>query len=649
MNGRYTGIALAGILLISTLDEGSAAPTGLLIVHGAVALLVVASLAWPPSGREQQYRAARGPSLALAVFPGLVWLGALLAPYRYSAFLTTLEIVYFVAVFHLAGWAGPDLPKRLAGPLLVAGGTQGLLALIQRASGAPRPAGTFLNPNHLAGWLFAVFLLALSATPDVRTTTWRAARWGILAIAFLAAAMTASRGAALGVLAGGVLLIVRVWPRMSTRARRVAITGAVAAVVVIGGWLVWRFLSEDPYRYYRWRIWRSSLTAVLEAPWTGTGPGQFENAAANLNFPSEEGPLRFSRGFKSTHSDLVRLPCEFGWPATVAALTAVAIAGMALRRRRRHDQNELGIAGATAALLALGIQAATADNLSERPALFLLAAVLAGSLMSEPRPRPGRRHAGLAAAAVILVATAFALGDVATYASWRAVRGLPRGRLTDDARARLESATKRNPLQPDLWMRLAQDLMGDDREWDARAYARSREFAEHAIRLDPASAATHRTLARVEALGCLMLFRDEASRARAAAAYAAAEERSRRDPYLCLEKSRFLLDAGDRPGARRAVDRALAIEPRALAPRLLLAEILAGGDLDEKASAVRVLDEAQTIAASWAGWTPDSPYARNLMTLDRAKLAMLRARLEGRRGQILPGGPGIADSGGPLR
>ena len=100
--------------------------------------------------------------------------------------------------------------------------------------------------------------------------------------------------------------------------------------------------------------------------------------------------------------------------------------------------------------------------------------------------------------------------------------------------------------------------------------------------------------ARVEALACTTLFRDEATRARASARYDEAAERSLHDPFPWLEKGGFLLDAGDPGGARRR--------------------------------AAVLLSEAEGIAQRESGRPRASSYERNLLTLDPARAGAIRSR-----------------------
>ena len=626
MNALALSSGLAALLLAAVLGEGGASPGGLLLVHGAVALLALLAILAPRFAGEPRLPAAASGS-ALALFSALALAGACLAPYRFAAFLVLQEIAAFAGVALLAARCGPRLVVRIGMPLLVGAALEGTLALVQRAMGALRPAGTFLNPNHLATWLVAALLIgAGTAGTGGRRGAW--ARVALAAPAALALVLVGSRAALLALVAGAVVLLLCLWRSVGVRTRTALAGSAALLLVGIGIGVAVRFARGDAFRYQRFKIYGASLQAVAASPWLGTGPGQFATAAANLNFPISEGPLRFARSFDATHSDLLRLPAEFGLPAAVAGLAALMLAAREIVRRRRSGALPTGTAGAIAALVALAVPAAV-DNPSRIPALHLLAAALLGGLLStetrEPAPRPGRALRGAAAASLVLLVL---VGDAAPYLAWKSVRGLPRGRLDASGRARLRAALAWNPFHPDLWTRRAEDL-ASGREFGVSVYAEAREAAETAVRLEAADARYRIAIARVEALACTRLFRDEAARARAAVRYDEAVERSCHDPYPLLEKGGFLLDASDPAGARRAAEQALRIEPEAVPARLLLAEsLLAEGGAGARESAARLLAEAEARARRWAAWPKESSYEQNLLTLDPARARAIRERLE---------------------
>jgi O-antigen ligase len=616
---RALGIAILAVLVLATLGEGGARPASLLVTHGLVVALLLGA-AWTAPARTLPW--SKAPVALFLVFLALVAVNAALSPYAYAALLVLLEIGAFLGVALLAARCGPGFPALASFGLLAAAAAQSLWVVRQWVAGQPRPAGTFLNPSHLAAWLAAVLLLALGTSAQGRGSLARIA----LAVPVVVALFVAgSRGALLG-LAAGIALLLReaLLARADRRARLAAAAVAFVVVCAVAAGVSLRFREPDAFRYERLSIWRASLQMTAESPIRGTGPGQLPDAALNHNFPTAAGPLRFEKYFTGTHSDLLRPFAELGIPA--AALLFVALA-LAIRGFARQS-GEPGALGAKAALLCLGVQALV-ENLSERPAVYLLAAALLGSLLSVPAASTSftrTRRAALAAGLAVL----FLIADVSPYLAWANVRGLPRGALTADGARRLARARHHNPLHPDFDLRAAEAIAKDGRDWSIEDYARAREAAESAVRRAPESAAYHVGLARVEALACGTLFRDQATRARARALYERAASLSRHDALIPLEESMFLLSAADLPGARRAAERVLALEPGAVAPRLVLAEVALGsGALAGPDDARRLLDEAEALAARAGTFASSSRYAHELLGWDEARARDIRRRIGG--------------------
>jgi len=229
----------------------------------------------------------------------------------------------------------------------------------------------------------------------------------------------------------------------------------------------------------------------------------------------------------------------------------------------------------------------------------------------------------------VLVVLTLGVGEIAGFVSWNAVRGLPRGRLDPQRFARLRRSLAWNPMQADGWRRLAEHFMGDGRAWQASDYAAAREAAEHARRLEPADAYVVRAAARVEATASLTILPFEATRERAAELYDEALLLARTDATIPLEAARFLLQAGDAPGARRAARRALEVEPRSASPRLVLAQaILRQEGAAGAAQARGLIDEALSLAPR-AGEVPTSTYDAALRAVDPKLVEALGRELDG--------------------
>lgn len=617
------------LLVVATIGEGGAAPVWVLVQH-AILCAILITVFVRPRGASGRLDPAAGA--CFAAFAAIAVIGALIAPYAYAAFLVILEIASFFSVVALAARAGPDLLAVLGPAIGAAAVAQSCVALVQRISGdALRPPGGFLNPNHLAAWLAAaLFLMWGTASARGRLPRLLA---GVATLPVLAAMfLVGSRGAVLGLAAGAATAFACTAHAPDRRAlRRFAVVAVALLAFGIAGVAV-RFRVADPFGASRPRIWRASSQALLADPWLGTKPGQFETLAANLNFSRDGEPLRFDRAFSTPHSDVLRALVEFGIPAALALAAGVVLGLRGVVRRVRTGMLRPAELGTIAAVAALAAQAIVND-LTETPGLYLLGAALAGSVLAVGRDAArdacGALEPALRWGVSALLVVGLVCADVAPYLSWSIQSTLPRGALTPIQREALARARRLNPFQADLAVRVADDLVARPATWTVDDYAAAREAAEDAIRLAPNASAGWRALARVEGSACRGLFRDVATRARAGSAYLEAESRSRHDPFVPLEAGHFLLATGDFLGARRAALRALRIEPNAIPPRLLLAEIsLADRSEAGRAEAAERLHESVSLSLRFAPVPKESPYALRLLTADLDGVARIRARLD---------------------
>jgi O-antigen ligase len=622
MSARLRAVCVAVVVAAATLGEGGAAPSVLLGVH---LVLAVGAAVFLISAHPSSSVPERAPAMAWAGFVVCVGFGALVAPYAYAAWLVIVEIAAFGALAWLACGESDTLARMLPPALAVVAGAHGVAAVAQRLAGASRPASSFLNPSHLGAWLAAAMLVVVAVAMDRGRT--RRAHLAYAAAAVLSLAgifVSGSRGTVVGLAAGAASLVALSWGGLAPAARRRWIAGAAVLLLAAGAGVAARFRTDlDPYKFHRSRIWPAALQAVAATPLRGTGPGQFAAAAANLNFPLDETPLRYERGFRTPHSDLLRAVCEFGLPGGVLALAACGLlARSAFKRRGSLSTAERGGFAGLAALAAQGL----VDDLSTRPAVVLLAAALAGILLARPREKEPSRSVGRPIAVLLL--GVLGIGEIAGYRSWSELHVLPRGRLDDAQLEALRSSIAWNPMQPAGYARLAEHAVGDGKAWRLEDYALAREAAEHARRLQPVDAIYTRQAARVEASACLSLLPFVTSRERATELYEQAHALSRYDATIPLEESKFLLQAGDLAGARLAAEHALRIEPKAAVPRLWLAKALLGLEGAAAASRAKTLvDEAEALALP-AGAHPLSPYDASLRAVDPSLVASLRSTLE---------------------
>jgi len=408
--GRARELALAvglvSLLLLATLGAGGASVAGLLSWHAALVLLLAGALVSAGLRHGSGFAPPLAPALAFGLFLGLAAGGAIQAADSYAAWLTMVELGACLAVLCLSISVGPELLSLVFWPLLAGGAVQGLYVLCQRLLFEDvRPAGSFLNVNHMGGWMVAVLLFAVAGAGMIDSRSARRIAY-LLCLPILGAILlSGSRSAFLGAAAGGLWLVGERWQRASARQRAalvgLGICGLSLFVWRIGG----RELESNVFRYHRVKIWNASLSIFLDKPWWGSGPGQFAVAANRFQFPDGDGPLNYDKRFSIPHSDLLRLPAEFGAPAALALFAALGCCVWELRRSDKLKGRSPAVRWALAALLAVALQALV-DDPSRWPALYLLVCALLGALLARPQlpgSRTGLRYRSIMALTLLFV------------------------------------------------------------------------------------------------------------------------------------------------------------------------------------------------------------------------------------------------------
>lgn len=224
-----------------------------------------------------------------------------------------------------------------------------------------RGSATFINPNHLGGYLEMVLPLALTYTLTSRLKPLGKVLVGYAALGiFVGLVTTVSRGAWL---ACGVSLVLLVAWMLGQRGFRLQAV-LIAAVLVIMGTL---FLSKarfSPSRTdalaaatsaedVRWQIWKPAWKMWQERPWLGWGPGHFDvhyfkyrPAVFDLQFR----PIR-------VHNDYLNVLVDWGVVGLGLGLAVLGLFGLDLARSWKHVQrrpSDLGVKRSNRASLVLG-------------------------------------------------------------------------------------------------------------------------------------------------------------------------------------------------------------------------------------------------------------------------------------------------------
>jgi len=514
------------------------------------------------------------------------------------------------------------LQRRVCGALVIVAGAISAIGLLHKLLGAQSILGvydtsavtqnfftaTFVNPNHLAGYLGLIAPLAIGLAIETRDSWLRPTC--VLAAVFIAlgAVLSLSRGGIIAFVAGQLFLLALLARRRLGSGRRLALAPLVAGLVVaISAWLAYEEISaelntlKDPAElsaYDKFQAWKP-LEPMARDYWAaGIGRGAFATVYPRYQTLPARGTFTYPE------NEVLQVLVECGLPVglLVLGLLGLTLVGLALRARASALA-----CGGLAGLFACSLHNLVDFNLETNAvglAYFTVLGLLVGQWM-RARPEGARIPAWPAVRArTLLVAAALMLVLGLTAGAWAAWHWLP----TDTARLH---ALQVQGGDEAAVQRLALEQAGR-RPADyhpayaaARALYRSgdlsgaRRWAERTQRLNPLASEPHELMALI--LGRSGEHRaawDEVRRAaeRASSGQAALLDRwyqnypgtlawlrmTPEERRARLHLARRLL-ARERPlNAQAALALVLVADPADLEARLLAADAAAGqGRLDE--------------------------------------------------------------------
>lgn len=300
----------------------------------------------------------------LLIYAGVFWLALQYGRSRDNAKLAVRVTAYVLAVFAFYG---------LAAVVLGSGST----FTYDNPSGAGTVTSTFINRNSYATFAglgllcaVAVFMIELDrkneSGRDERErreilVEWLLGRGGVLllviALIFGSVLLTQSRGGLLSTVAAiGTLVLMLRRTETESRWRRATVLAPAAAAALLvpflflGGGGTSERLKDISAEDSRLRIFATTVDAIADRPWLGTGLGTYEQV---IRLYDPEGELV---GLKRAHNSYLENAVELGIPAAACLVTSVAALGIlcfAGFRRRRRDRYIPAIA--VAAVLQLGL------------------------------------------------------------------------------------------------------------------------------------------------------------------------------------------------------------------------------------------------------------------------------------------------------
>jgi len=269
---------------------------------------------------------------------------------------------------------------------------------VRPASYGTRGSGTYICPNHFAGFLVMVLPLASAVVLDGRLSLVPRIALGYCCLAMVAGlTISVSRGGWLaGAVGLGALAFLhftrrhrawRVWVLLAALALAFAIVARVSPSVTDRA----RGLLEEQYTGStidtRLSLWTSTSRMWRDHPWLGVGPGHFDYRFPAYRLPSVQARPAYA------HNDYLNTLADWGTVGLALAFSALCITLVGVIRAAKYftpKADDLGhrpsnrwaiLVGASAGLLGLMAHSVVDFNL-QVPANALLAVILLAMLNS---------------------------------------------------------------------------------------------------------------------------------------------------------------------------------------------------------------------------------------------------------------------------
>lgn len=642
-------LLLAGLFVFSPLLEGGTTHLAVMVIRLLILLLLgIYVMNGVRTGALTLMPFPVGP--AVLAYLLLAVLSTIRSPYTHQSVQWLIVLFsYAVLLYLLVSWLDRwNHVVKLLAVLVGMGLCEAGWGLLQGwRFDIARPAGTFFNPNFLAGYVTVTWAVVLGYLCYVRAWPVRKKnRWSqavlirlaqvvlpiaILAVLLLALVGTGSRG---GLLAMSVATGVVLGRRFGRRGLSLLALALLPMVFVLPNPLRDRMQAEhvaNPVSYARWQIWQGSVQAMAEHP-LGVGLGLYQYEFPRHNFPVEGQITRYGKVAQTAHNEYAQMGVELGlagllvfcWGIAVVARESVWLLKQRLMRRQRGLL--LGLVAAVAGTLA---HAAVDSNLHE-PALALVLTLCVGILLAARRfvHRGGRpaRAIPIRSPAVWAVAGLASLGGVAALIvrmglAWTAFDAGSQALAQKDFPRAVDRYQAAVAL--DSGKALYHSSLGAayfqifERSRDDAAAQAAVEELRSAMALNPLDGRLPGLLGHVYTAlstpGSAQNLPGEvrALRLQAVAAYERAVELEPFVPIYRLELGRLCLALGDRDKAERWVAGAVAMEPNFLPGREWLAKLyLEEGRIDSAEIEYREILERQERYETWVKEPLDKQFLR---------------------------------------
>ena len=437
--------------------------------------------------------------LSLALCVGLIIFASvesLYAIFQFATHSTVIRTVFPVSTF------GSSLNIKESGSLIK------FWTIEQPLMYKGRVGGSFVCPNHLAGYLGMILPAALALVVAGRLNHAFKVVLGYLAgLMLIAVVLTLSRG---GFIAVSISLLVLLLILVTRRNYRISAILLLVALVWGGYYLATHneglgrryketyasMGSKDPRSMIwegAWRMWQDNF-------WLGVGPGLFDSRYGQYR------PVLVQQRPQFAHNDYINTLDDWGLVGALIIVVALALfywgiaktlpfvhrSGNALQAKKSNKPAI--VLGGGVAILAMLIHAVTEFNM-HIPANALLAVTWLGLVSSFLRFATesywiSLRWIGKSIATIVLI-LAFA------FLNWQCVRGAATSHWLEIAQKQpfgpkraesLKNALAIEPMNNDISFEIAENLLRSKLSWEDGYASQAREamlFYEHGMTVNP--------------------------------------------------------------------------------------------------------------------------------------------------------------------
>lgn len=585
--------------------EGGKTSTGLFYFHsitffGLAAVALLYSRLWIP----------RFLNFFLP-FVIVLTVSTVISPYKYASFLKLWDFLAAGAWAILLCTMVSEKKETFESNsvyIFVVGAISTIVAILVHYPSNDRVSATFLNPNEYGtfGLMLLCFgIFCYEQAIDRRRKIFLAV---LLSVLLLSVALSFSRGILIASLSVAIIAFIQRKPGRIVKFFLISLLVLSAVLVAL------RFrYQDDPLKYHRWKIWKSSLKGISGDPYFGVGLGMLEYRARMFNFPSDSEIGRYGRIARSADSQYVEILAETGFLGFLAFLFGWFSLYFLLRKSStRFFYMRLG-------WLIITLTCLFSVPLENTSVLYLLMFLLVFSFSETEKQfrlvtfeRTGRI---LVPVGCFLI---YVFGVLLPFQADKEFHRAMHSKTPEEADTHLANAVRYNPYQPYYKFVFIRRIVDARPAWQTQKWLNVVQLIDEAIQLNPLEYEFYLYRARTYRL---LLEKDLnlGYYSSALSSYQTALDYNPHNVFLRLEYASFLYRLNRQGLAEMEVRKTLESEPAFLNARLFLTEVL----LSKKSS-----EEARKEYSAFLNYNrrfrneainPSSSYIRSLLEVNEQK------------------------------